>query len=316
MASIVYKSLSSLSPIELKYQYQRDEELEASFKTYKSGLTIYEIEGFKNFQDVTINKNSLLLLTSTVNLSSVFTTSKTNELGILPGSVYLQPRPTIESQNDPLYFLKYKPTTNNFKIFLEVDGRSTFHIAPVNGTREIELFVDNKYVQVDEAYPYTVRLATKTLDPESINRQRFEPIFKNNLITFKTLTNSGYRYLALGRDNVLRATGLMLGDTVINDYVFICKPVTTTQLTQGFTSTNNWVTYFFDVERKTDNKTVNLNKVLAPVQTNLLIDLPIEKAAANGEVNINIANLKTGLTPGGGPAPVNNAYDKQVITSN
>lgn len=310
MASIVYKSLSSLSPIELKYQYQRNEELEANYITYRSGLTVYNVQGFKNFQDVTINKNSLLLLTSTVDLSSVFTTSKISELGSLPGSVYLQPR------NNLLYFIKYKPSTNNFKIFLEVDGKSAFSLIPISGTREIELFVDNKYVQIDESYPYTARLAAKSLDPESIHRQRFEPIFKNNLITFKTLTNSGYRYLALSNDNVLRAVGLLLGDTVLNDYVFFCKPVTTTQLTQGFTSTNNWVTYFFDVERKTDNKTVNLNKVLAPVQTNLLIDLPIEKAAANKEVNINIANLKTGLTPGGGPAPVNNAYNKQVITTN
>lgn len=311
MASIVYKSLSSLSPIELEYQYQRNEELDANYTTYKTGLTLFEVKGFKNFEDATINKNSFLLLTSTVNLSSIFTTSKIKELGVLPGSVYLQPR------NNLSYFLKYKPTTNNFKIFLQADGRSVFHLAPIKNTREVEIFVDNKYVQVDENYPYTVRLSTKSLDPKSINRQRFEPVFKNNLITFKTLTNAGYRYLALSSiDNVLRATGLLLGETILNDYVFACSPLTTTQLTRGFTPSNNWVTYYFDVEKKTDNRTVNINKVLASVPTNFLIDLPVEKAASTGKVNINIANLKTGLTPAGGPAPVNNAYDKQVITTN
>ncbi len=308
MADIVYKSLSSLSPIELKYEYYREEELETSVKTFNDGYSFFDVKGFNYFQDLAINRDSLFLLTSAVNLSSVFTPSKNVNLGKLPGSVQLQPR------NSFIYYIKHDPNTNTFKKTLT--AASTFYIQPISNSNEAELIVDNKFVQVNENYPYTVILGDRGLDPESINRQRFEVVYQDEIIMFKTLTSAGYRYLACNNDNILRAVGVILGNTIINDYVFDCLPVTTTQLDRGFTPANNWVTYFFDIESKTENKTVTLNKVLAPTQTNLLIDLPIEEAADKGEVNINIANLKTGLTPGGGPAPVNNAYDKQVITSN
>jgi hypothetical protein len=308
MPSIIYKSLSSLSPIELIYQYQRNENLQTTKTTFDNGFSTYNLKGCENYQDISINRDSLFILTSAVNLSSIFTVTDNISLGTLPGTVYLQPR------NSTIYFIEFKNDFNTFK--LSLDSGSIFYISPVKDSNEVELFVDNKYVQVDEQYPYVVRLSNKTLDPSSINRQRFEVVYSDNLISFKTLTNSGYRYLALSNDNILRAVGLILGNTILNDYIFTCIPVTDLQLARGFVPANNWVTYFFDVEKKTDNKTVALNKIFAPTPTNLLIDFPIEKAAADKIVNINIANLKTSLTPAGGPAPVNNAYDKQVITSN
>ena len=59
-----------------------------------------------------------------------------------------------------------------------------------------------------------------------------------------------------------------------------------------------------------------VNKNLQDSKTNLLVDFPLEEAAKTGKANINIANLKTSITPGGGPAPVNNAYTKEIITTN
>lgn len=308
MTEIVYKSLSSLSPIELKYQFYKDEKLNSSIKTSQDGFSVFSINGLNNFQDVTINRDSLFILTSAVNLSTVFIPVENLKLGQLQGSIQIQPRDSF------IYFAKHNSTTNTFKLTLT--SASNFYIQPVPQTQEVEIFVDNKFVQVNEQYPYTVILGEKSLDPESINCQRFEIVYDKDLITFKTLTNSGYRYLAFNNDNTLRAVGLVLNDTIINDYVFKCISVTDLFLNKGFIPANNWVTYFFDIENKTNNKTVELNKVLAPTPTNFLIDLPIEKAADQGIVNINIANLKTSLTPSGGPAPVNNAYEKQVITSN
>jgi hypothetical protein len=92
MAEIVYKSLSSLSPIELKYEYNRNESLQANTITYRDGLSFYEIEGLNNFQDVAINRDTCLILTSAVSLSTVFTPSTNIEVGKLPGSFILQPR--------------------------------------------------------------------------------------------------------------------------------------------------------------------------------------------------------------------------------
>ena len=213
-----------------------------------------------------------------------------------------------------IYFVKYNSSTNTLQKTLT--SSSHFFIQPINNTKEVELFVEGKYVQVDEQYPYTLRLNSRSLDPEIIHRQRFSLHFENGLISFKTKTDSGYRYLAFNSDNTLRAVGVIFNDSVVNNYVFKCYPVTDVTTAPGFIPTNNWVTYYFDIESQTENKTVTINKDIQKVPTNLLIDFPIESAVETGKAKINIANLKTQVTPTGGPAPVDNSYTKQVITKN
>jgi len=307
MVEIVYKSLSSLAPIELKYEYNRDESLQGSIVTYQDGFSFYELEGLKNFQDVTINRDSVLVLTSAVSLSTVFALAQDIKLGKLPGTFQLQPR------NSTIYYIKYNTEKNT--LVKTLTSASTFFIQPLNDSDEVELFVDSKYVQVRANYPYEVYLSERSLDPEEIFRQRFQIVYDNNFISIKTKTDQGYRYLAFNKDNILRAVGLVLNETVVNDYVFKCLSISDPNLNRGFTTNNDWVTYYFDTEGKSENKTLTINKNIS-TPTNLLIDFPLENAAETGIANINIANLKTSLTPAGGPAPVENSYEKVVITSN
>lgn len=307
MVEITYKSLSSLSPIELKYEYNRDESLQGSMVTYQDGFSFYELEGLKNFQDVSINRDSVLMLTSAVNLSTVFVSTEEVKLGKLPGTFQLQPR------NSTIYYVKYNAEKSVFVKTLT--SASTFFIQPLDNSNEVELFVDSKYVQVRANYPYEVYLSERSLDPEEIFRQRFVVIYDRDTISIKTKTHAGFRYLAFNKDNILRAVGLILNEKIVNDYVFKCLSISNPNLDRGFTSSNNWVTYYFDTEGKSENKTLTINKNIT-TPTNLLIDFPLEKAAETGIANINIANLKTSLTPAGGPAPVENSYEKVVITSN
>jgi hypothetical protein len=313
MAEIVYKSLTTLAPIELKYEYYKNESLQASIKTYNNGLSLYEVDGFLNYRDIAINKESCFILTSSVNLSTVFAGQERLTIGKTPVSILIAPRLTLGIA--PVHFAKYIEEQSTFKLTLT--SGSTFYLQPVNNTRNlVEMFVEGKYVQVDELYPYTVRLGERPFtDPDTIGRQQFEVVFneKENFITFKTLTNDGYRYLTFNDDNIMRATGLMLNESLINDYILQFVPVTNKDLYYGFKPTNNWVTYYFDIENQRDNKNLVINKDFYPVQTNFLVDFPIEEAAATGKVTINIANLKTSVTPAGGPAPVNNAYAKEII---
>lgn len=308
MASIVYKSLSALTPIELKYEYYKNEDLRAATTTYKSGLSLYRAHGLDNFRDLSINRESCLMLSPALELSAVFTSTKEEVLGKQPGSVQLQAR------NSLIYYVKYDEENNRFAQKLQ--EASTFFIQPLAGSNEAEIFVNNKYLQIDEEYPYVARLGNRSLDPESIHRQRFEVTYQDGYIMFSTRTNAGYRYLALNNDNILRAVGLVLNESVINDYVFKSVEVTKPTLNQGFAPTNNWVTYYYDIEQEKNNKTVVINKDIKPTKTNLLFDFSLEKAAEQGKININIANLKTGVTPAGGPAPVSNAYTKYPITTN
>jgi len=307
MANIVYKSLSSLAPIELKYEYYKDEELESNIETYKDGFSFFNLKSLNKFQDVAINRETCLVLSSAVNLNTVFTTEENLNINKVPISIYLQPR-------NSNYYLKFNPTTNTIQTSLEQG--SIFYVTPIPNTNEVELFIDGKYVQVAEFYPFNLFLNDRSFDPESINRQRFEVVYQNNQIVLKTLTNQGYRFISVNKDGIARATGTVLNNSVVKEYVFRATPVTTTNLNYSFVPTNDWVTYYFDVENQTENTTVTVNKNISPIPTNFLINFSLEKAAETGIANVNIANLKTGVTPGGGPASINNAYDKQVITTN
>ena len=304
MATVVYKSLSSISPIELQYNYYGKEKLNTIASTFKNGYNVTSLQGLVNYQDVAINKSSCFVLTSAVNLSAVFAPLESLNIGSLPVAVMLQPRYSSTQ------FITYQ--TNTFGFGLS-SGSSIFYISPIKNTSQVELFVNNKYVQVNKSYPYDVILSNITLPDSDINRQRFITNYQNGTITFYTLTDSGYRYLSFNNfDYTLRATGVLLNNSVYNDYVFKCIPVTSITQQQGFTPTNDWVTYYFDVETRTENNTVAVNKDY-DIYTNFLIDFSIDTAIKDGIADINIANLKTNLTPTGGPASLDNTYDKTTI---
>jgi hypothetical protein len=312
MANVNYATLTNLSPVVLNYQYYRNEALASTTNSYKNGYYTYNIQGLTNFQDVTINRSSCFVLTSTVSLSSIFNTSATNNIGVIPVSVLLQPRSALNSTQ----YVTYNSSNNTFALSQQ-SGTSIVHISPVPNTNQVELFIDNKYLQVSSSYPYNIIVSSKTLNANSIYRQRFYVISQNNTIQFYTLTDTGYRFLSLNsQDFNLRATGLVLGNSVYSESVFIYTPVTTTSINPGFIPNNDWVTYFYDIETGTENKTLSVNKEFTGLATNLLLDFPIEPATEKGSITVNIANLKTNLTPTGGPAPVDNTYIKQVITTN
>jgi|LakMenEpi03Aug12_release.lakeMendotaPanAssembly.Ray.scaffolds.fasta_scaffold21256_2 hypothetical protein len=296
MVKTTYKILSELSPIRLQYNQTDQEKLNISTTRYKSGYKFYELQGFKSYQDIAINKETCLVLTSSVSLHTIFNTSETINIGKIPASIVLQPR------NSTIYYLKEQ--TNRNTISLSLTSSSIFYIQPIFNTNEVEIFINGKYLQVKEEYPYETFLNTTTLDDNEIHRQRFQITQKNDIISFKTKTSSGYRYLSLNNDNILRATGLVLDDTVFNDYIFTCIPITTIKQKTGFIPDNNWVTYFFNVQDKTKNKTVDINKNYQDTNIHYLVNFSFEEATETGIANINIASLKTNITPTGGPAPL------------
>jgi hypothetical protein len=296
MASITYKYLSALQPIELKYQYYKDEELNNTKISYTNGYTFYKYDSLLNYQDTTNNKESTFILTSAIPLQKVFNPQTQYKYGELPGTILLQPRSTN------IYYAAYKPETGT--ITLSLTG-SSFYISPIEGTNQVEILVNNKYLQVDSRYPYLVRANTRSVVQAEINRQRFECIYQNSTITFKTKTQDGDRYLAFNNDNTLRATGVLFNNTVINDYIFKCLPVTSGLLTVNFNPENKWLTYYYNILQEQENKTLNIKKEFL-VPTNFLIDFPSERAVKTGQAYVNIANLKTCITPLGSPAPIDN----------
>jgi hypothetical protein len=306
MASIVYKSLTGLTPVDLQYNFHKNEDLKKIPVTYNNGYTFFIYEGLKNYQDVAINNNSCFVLTSSVKLNNLFAEPLLLKLGQISGTFQLQAR------EDSIHFLTYNTSSKSFR---QATTGSNFYIQPIS-ENIVEMFVNNQYVQVDKNYPYTARLSQKSLDPEEIHRQRFEVVYQNNLITFKTLTDTGYRFLGIGIDNILRATGVILGTNILNEYVFKCVPVTVSEANHDFIPSNDWTTYYFDIESGINNNNLVVNKNYKNISTNFLINFPVESTVKTTNAKINVANLKTAVTPAGGPAPTDNTYTPTTVTTN
>jgi hypothetical protein len=300
MQEILYKPLSALQPVELRYSFKRDEKLILENRTYDNGLRVSTLNCLKNYQDSTINKNSCFVLTSAINLQDVINFNDTVTTGDMPTNI------KFGIKNLPGQYLYYNPLTN---IFSKSNEYTVFTVSPIPGTSEVELLTEGKWLQVSENYPFEVTVSNISLLPEEIHRQRFIVYFRNNTITFKTKTSVGYRYLTSSTsDGKLRATGTIMGNTPIGNYAFTAEEITRTTLERGLKTNNEWVTYFYDFDTKLYNTDLKINKTV-PVVTNLLLDYPIEKAIKTGTAFVNIANLKTTITPQGNPATIENTTE-------
>jgi hypothetical protein len=312
MATVNYKALSSLTPVNLSYTYNSEDTLQSSLVSYKEGINFYSIAGAKGYEDISINSGTCLVLTSAISLSNIFNTSQSLQFNNLPVAILLQPRTSSS-------YVSY--ITDNSLFGLDTTG-DVFYVSPINdGTGDVQLFVNNRYVQVDTVYPFNLLLATNNLinDINIGYTQRFKLIYQNGYLTILANTPTDVLqkgYVCIGNDKILRATGVVLNDSAPNDYVFKCIPVSLTNLNSGFIPTNDWVTYYYDIESGSDNKTLNVNKDFTNTQTNYLLNFSIETATAQTSASINVSNLKTYVTPTGGPAPVDNTYTKTVITRN
>ena len=193
MARISYISLSALQPIELQYSFYKNESLNTQKTTFRNGFNYYYSDGLKNFQDITVNKHTCFILTSSIDLQNTFKGTTDYILGNLPGSFYFQPR------NSLTFYAWRDPVTDT--ITLKQNSGSTFYINPINGTKQVEIIVDGKYLQVEEQYPYKIVTNNIELSDQYKDRQRYDCVYQNGTITFKASTPAGPRYLSFGTDN-------------------------------------------------------------------------------------------------------------------
>lgn len=291
---ITYKPLSSLQPVKLKYDYRYSEALNKTSVMYTGGVRIESIEAFNNFQDTTQNRGNCLVLTSNIELSSIFKGTTQAFLDIIPGTVLLQPN------NSSSFFVSKDKKTKRVTIS---NTPSFVHVRPVPGTDEVELLVDNEYIQIEQSYPYTVYLSEDPFSGPDLYRQRFIYSYTGNSCSFRVQTNTGMRYLAFNNDDILRATGTMLGNSILNNYIFNIVEVTPKALSLGFIPKNDIVSYFLSFEDRQNNSNVKI-KQTQPVITNFLASFSIHEATTTGEANLNFASLRTNFTPEGVPTPL------------
>jgi hypothetical protein len=297
MSSVIeYRALSTLQPIRLKYEYNHSEKLNRVSTQYAGGLRIESIKAFKRFEDASLNKGNSLILTNTIKLSDAFFDNEKIQRQSLKGTVLLQLGTTTS------YYMTEEPNTNRVTLSREP---SLIHAINIDGTDQIELLINGKYVQIEKTYPYTAYLSETSLDEQELNRQRFTLERVKNVVSFRAKVVEGFRYLAFNNDDILRATGTVLNNAILNNYKFNAIEVTAKSNADEFNivSEPGIVSYHMSFQDKKYNNNVFVRE-RRDVQTNLLASFSIYEALETGEAVLNFANLRTNYTPEGTPLTI------------
>jgi hypothetical protein len=284
-------SLSAITPVKFTYKYNTEEKLAGTYTSLKGDFAYYKHDALIGFKDAALSRKTCLVLTDVKSVKDVFDKAEeTFNIGQIAGSLFLKVKTNfITETNDNLYVGG-------------IGNPVLITIVPV-GNNLAELRVNRtKYVQIDQVYPYTARLSEEIVDTTELQFRQYEVEYSKGLISFKVKTPEGYRFLSHGVDNVLRAVGVELSDTVVNSYHFAAEYKTRDTLNYNFSPDEKEVKYFNDLldqQHKTDTEL----KQVVDSESNLLISCPTSELSKSKEVIINIASLKTDYTPAGTFSP-------------
>ncbi len=281
-------SLSSIAPVEFVYNSTTPIELSKTFLCYKNGLGYFKHEALNNYKDAALSKRNCLFLTDNISLKDVFeTTLQDIPIGKVPSSLYIRNA--------------HKESINYWKNDLVMGGKGEpvlFYLQPLdNGL--VELKTDSStWVQIDKNYPYTARLSQNILLREDLLRQQFEVDHKDGILTLKTLTKEGWRYLTYNPvDKIIRATGLMLNVSTISTYLFFPQFVTLDN-ERNFAPRNTEVKYFNDLLDSNDSTTLKI-KDSEESNTHLLLTCSTNQISKTSKVKMDIALTKTNFSSTG-----------------
>lgn len=283
-------SLSAIKPVKLTYKFNNEEKLSNKLDGFANGFSFYTHELLKNHKDSILSKRNALFLTDIKDLSNIFDTNdphrKNLKIGKIGGTFYLK-----------------LPKTNHYLKTLQGlifrGGAGEKLLVSVHPLADGSVYLktnETTWIQADKAYPYTFRLSQERLDYSEDYRRRFFVEYDNGLISFKTLTVEGYRYLSFGKDLVVRGVGLMLNETVVNPYLFELDSVSLTHIEFDYVPKVHETKYYNDLNKFADRKTVNI-KDIEETDTHLIVSLPTYQVKEMETIPVNIALAKTYFTP-------------------
>ena len=306
--SFSVNSLSALVPANFSYNYNTEEALAYTPQVFSNQFYYNRYSALENLQDAAISKKNILFLTNPIPLSGIFEpTLKTNKVGDIAGTMFLQ---TLSGN-----LFQYTGDT----VFVGPSNYNKLILTITNiDSNTVELNTnEGSYLVVDEQYPYTVRTSTAPLAPGQEYRKYFTIDYSNGLMSIKTNTAQGSRYLSFGVDGILRGVGLTLNNTIINNNLVVPTFITPAQLSLGFNTAASEVQYYNSLESFTYKTTLDIQNVYVS-DTNLLISCAASDIAKSNNAKINIAMLRTNYTSTGSyaPSPTNSSVNTLLSTSN
>lgn len=292
-------TFKDFQPIELTYQSLSTSELKSYTLTLNNGLQVLMYDILKDVKDINLNNDTCLVLTDKKQIGDIFVYKKNKiEIGFTPVDIKLIP---IQLQQG---FINYDKQSNTFKCD---DNFVALNITRTkNDDNSVYLMYDDKYVCIDKSYPYHVRLKSRSevyyLDTDQYTFYINEI---GDAFSFRVNIDSISRYISLGHDNTLTATGMYLGDAFNLHYLFKVEVLSTKTISFDPIVSNKWVTYHMNLKNRENNNNVEINKTLTTTN-NYLLNLNINQSIKDTSSILNIANLKTNFTPVGVGTSINN----------
>lgn len=289
--------LSALSPVKFSYDFAETQDFKGQYKPLSPNFFCYEHTGFKNFKDAALSKKSMLVLTETKQLQDLLSTKLISYSAgkYIAGSLYLQMAGRfLTTKNNLLY--RGAPCGNSSQAALVSISMISNGLA--------ELRIGSKFIEIDSNYPFTAKLVDSETFGEARYRQ-FEIEVAEGKIAFKIQTPIGYRFLAFGIDNVLRAVGVELNNTVVNNYHFDAVFQTRSSIDYGFDVSKgemSEVKYYNELNVQEFNETVALKQTFSRA-THYIVECPTLNIALNATVGANVFNLKTNYSSSGAFIP-------------
>lgn len=299
-------SASPLVPLSATYPYDLKTDITISRQQYTDGYTIVVNPLFTGINDVKINNDTLMFMSSTVGLTDIWG-DRSQDLTVVDLAGYVVIKASngkyFKNVNDTIYA---SATSTNDATFFRITENT-------DGT--IKLVKDNKLATVSRTLPYNI-----TLEPQYANdiyvQQKFDYYLNSNRILIATKFVNPYgvgpsiikRFLTYSLVNEqVRATGVISDDdwSIHNNYYLEIVP-SVEDLATGFNNITHWIKYYNQLNNKSHNKDTTLEQDLTGLKLNFLISCPLKTkidldqytaTAKIGSLNINVSNLKNYETP-------------------
>lgn len=297
----VHADLSNLlTPVQLRYPYDDQVNLKHEVITFTDGFTADYSPILYRIKDITLNKSTLMILTSALGLNDILDKSSTTlsidqleiKINLIAGNnKYVRADPDGFLYADTLAagadtFLRIKPT--------EISA----HPATVS------IWFGGQVLTVSRTFPFDLSFQDElTSDP--LNKQKFDFFGDGNIIRLKSKAIIGGAIISrfLSFDPLDSSKIKLCGDDHHNYEFTLSSPQPGQQLVQtNFDGSTYWIKYFNSLANQENNKSVEINMTesISAIPVNLLALSPYETLtfdAGLSQLNVNLNVLKNFQTP-------------------
>lgn len=280
--------LTALEPIKLTYKYnEAEEKLSGETYSYSNGFRYVQHDALSGYKDAAFSRNSCLLLTDVKSLKQTFkvnTKKQYNFLGqeLTNNSFYLK---TEKGQ----YVCVYRN-----KFYVGGIGKKALFSLIVISPNIVELKISNSHcVLVEQTYPYELYASEEYIDSTEKHKKRFEIDYFQGTLSLKSYTQDGARFLNVGLDKQLRATGTNFNNA-LNTYYFFPEfiGITADEMRYETQHITTEVNYFNEINGQREKEHLYVEEYKEN-DTNLLISCTTLDLSKNATALANIAILKS-----------------------